>query len=197
MKNILSYDKFSMNEGIISTIKKYISKKQDLDDVVEGIFKRIKSHFYTSELVTDELKYDYDKKRGYNTSIAYKFNDTDLIKITKHSRAVYPRGFKLFINDDNITDLVSEYLVEDIYYFLIEKSQKMDLDLKKADQYNLKNRIKNRYGENGGSSARPLTNVCGYGYQPIDNLDTTKPPKGDDSEYHDHLGKPYIDPAPR
>jgi len=184
MKNILSYDKFSVNEGIINTIRRAISKKQDLDDIVEGIFKNIKSNFYMSNLITN-------KNKDYSVTIAYKFNDTDLIKINTETKARVDRDyantvFILFINDDNITDLVNKYLIEEIHDFLIEKLQKKDVNAREIEKYDLKKKITKRYGENGGSAANPM----GYGYQPIDNLDTTKPPMGDDS-------KPEINPAPR
>ena len=117
MKNILSYDKFSINEGIINTIKKAISKKQDLDDVVEGIFDQIKAHFDYSNFTENNMEWFAPGRK--NWMYAYKFNNSDVLYVV-NTRKGFDRPNRLYINNDDITNLVNRYLIKDIYYYFAE-----------------------------------------------------------------------------
>lgn len=143
MKTIKRFNEFKVNEGIFSTIKKAVIKNKDLDDVVERIFNNIRNDFNYNN-----VNYEAENTvQGFDGEfISYKFNDKDEIKIgvqEEEETSMFDGGeiYTIHINNDEITNDVSIYLIRDIYDFLIEQKYKK----KKSEQDDIKNKYINKY----------------------------------------------------
>jgi hypothetical protein len=151
MKNILSYDKFSMNEGLFREIGRALSKRQKLDDIVEKLFENIKNNFNIKK-----LKYsgpNSDPERNKREYYIYEFEKDSFIKTVEETECTFHgnsydiggKTYKIFLGDDDITRLVNKYLIEDIHDFFISKENNRDSEKDKRKDDKLYRNIKDKF----------------------------------------------------
>lgn len=150
MRNILSYDKFSINESFFSEIKDAILGKKKLDNEIEKIFKDIKNDFNIKK-----LKYsgtNFDPRENKMEYYIYEFQKNSYIKIVKEnycdfnggSYTIGPTTFSIFFNDDEITRLISSKLKKQIYNFFESKENNRDSETLKRKDDKVYRRIKDQ-----------------------------------------------------
>ena len=128
MNNIKKYDEF-VNEGIKSFISKTF-KPGEIDHIIENIIKDIKKYFNISDLTAEQ------NDTMYNT-YTYKTSKGDIIKIN-------PYNF-IYLNNENVTQFVNVNYTKELYDFLDDKYENINIEIEKEKKKNKLSDIDKNY----------------------------------------------------